>query len=584
MLAAMRRLLPLVLAAACGPTSRAPGPSTPPAAPAADPAAAVTALADEVLAAWIETFPNQAALAGIAGAPDDGLEDNSLAATAAWRAREDAWLARLDALDGDALMGRPEWITHGFLRELVEGSRATRVCRYELWPVNQMSGWPLMVLQLAEVQRVGTAELRAKALARWRLLPRYLDNEIANAREGLKLGYSTPRANVDLVVKQLDELLALPVEESPFFGPARRDAELAPAWTALLADGLYPAMRRQRDFLAGEYRARAREALGVSAHPDGVACYRGTFRAFTTIDRDPEETFRLGGEAVARNLAEAQALAARVFGVSDLPAIVERLRGDPKNRFRSRDEELAFARAAVARAKERMGAAFAVLPRADVVIDPYPAFLEPTASDSYEAAPMDGSRPAKYRINLGRYADMTRSSAEVTAFHETYPGHHLQISLAREMGERHPIVRLVGNSAFAEGWARYSEALAEELGLYGGDHAKIQRRLWPARGMVVDPGLHLRGWTAAQAIAYMKESGRFTDAEVEASVYRISAWPAQLTAYDTGGLEIRALRRKAEEALGPRFDLRAFHRALLENGAVTLPMLRRIIDRWIETQ
>jgi uncharacterized protein (DUF885 family) len=179
---------------------------------------------------------------------------------------------------------------------------------------------------------------------------------------------------------------------------------------------------------------------------------------------------------------------------------------------------------------------------------------------------------------------VTRSAAETTVFHETYPGHHLQIMIARETSKRHPIVQLIGNSAYVEGWARYAEALAEELGLYSSDLARIQRRLWPARGMVADPGLHLRGWTVEQTTTFLKAAGRFTDAEIDALIYRISAWPAQLTAYDTGGIEIKALRRKAEEALGARFDLRAFHQAVLENGAVTLPMLRTIIDRWIETQ
>jgi uncharacterized protein (DUF885 family) len=343
-------------------------------------------------------------------------------------------------------------------------------------------------------------------------------------------------------------------------------------------------MRRHRDFLRDEYRARAREALGVGANRDGAACYAAMFRSFTTIDRTPDETYKLGEEVVARNLAEAQALADKAYGVKELPAIVKRLRKDASNRFKSRDAQLEAARSAVARAKDAMNRAFVVLPRADVIVDPYPAFMEATASDSYEAAPLDGSRPAKYRINLSHHKTDTRSASEVTAFHETYPGHHLQITIARETPDRHPIVALVGNSAFAEGWARYSEALADEMGLYGSDHGKIQRRLWPARGMVADPAFHLRGWTAEKTATYLKAAGRFTDSDIDSLIFRMAAWPAQLTAYDTGGLEFVRLRHKAEEALGARFDLREFHRAVLENGTVTLPMLRRIVDRWIEAE
>lgn len=575
----MRAALLVTVAAACGGTSASPSPASP--AQVAAQSAEVTRIADEVLAAYIQTFPSAASLSGLPGAPDDGLEDNSLTAIAAWQAREDAWHKRLAAIDGNALWGSPAWLTHGLLREYIDASRGFRVCRKELWPVNQFLGWQSAVFQLAEKQRVGTPELRKAALARWRLIPRYLDNEIANAREGLRLGYSTPRLNVDLVIKQLDDLLKLAPRESPFFAPAKRDPELAATWEALLSDQIYPAIRRMHKFLVEEYRDRARTALGVAANPNGVACYRASFRRFTTLDRDPEETFRLGEQTVARNVAETKALAQKAFGTSDLPAIVKRLRDDPANHFGSRDELLAFTRAAVERARAAMDRVFPVLPKTPVIVEPVPAFLEPTASDSYERPSADGSRPGVYRINLGHAAESLRSNTEVTAFHETYPGHHLQIASSLEATDRHPVSKLIGNSAYTEGWARYAEALAEEIGLYSNDVPKIHRRLWPARGMVIDPGLHLRGWTPEQAIKFGKEAGRFTDQEVAALVPRVTVWPAQLTAYDTGGLEIRALRTQAEAALGARFDLRRFHQAALANGIVTLPMLRTIIERWI---
>lgn len=181
-----------------------------------------------------------------------------------------------------------------------------------------------------------------------------------------------------------------------------------------------------------------------------------------------------------------------------------------------------------------------------------------------------------------RYTDTTRSNAEITAFHEAYPGHHLQIGLAQEQTGAHAITRLIGNSAFAEGWARYAEALAEEMGLYSCDFARANRRLWPARGMVVDPGVHLFGWTREQAVAYMQESGRFSPEIAAAAVDRIAVWPGQLTAYDTGALEFFSLREEARKALGERFDIREFHDVVLGNGTVTLPMLRAHVRSWLE--
>ena len=165
--------------------------------------------------------------------------------------------------------------------------------------------------------------------------------------------------------------------------------------------------------------------------------------------------------------------------------------------------------------------------------------------------------------------------------HETYPGHHLQDSVAGEIPAAHPITRLVFNDGYGEGWARYSEALAEEMGLYSSDYALANRRLWPGRGMATDPGIHLFGWSRERAAEFMAESGRMTPDEADATVDRIAVWPAQFTAYDTGGLEFFALRAEAERALGSGFDIRAFHDAVLGNGSVTLPMLRQQVEAWI---
>jgi len=221
------------------------------------------------------------------------------------------------------------------------------------------------------------------------------------------------------------------------------------------------------------------------------------------------------------------------------------------------------------------------MPKSEVLIEPIPAYLEKTASSGYQQGTPDGSRPGIYLINLFEAEAQTKTKAEVTAYHETYPGHHFQISVAAELPRPHLITRLVGCGAYVEGWARYSEALAEEMGLYRSDIARINRRLWPAHGMVVDPGLHVLGWTREKAVAYIRATGRFSEHEAESLVDRIIAWPAQLTSYDTGGLEFFALRRKAEKTLGPNFDVKAFHSELLRHGAVTLPMLREIIDRWM---
>jgi uncharacterized protein (DUF885 family) len=552
--------------------------------PSADAAATrVTAMADEYIKEALSRYPEQAAFLGLADAPQDRLTDNSLTALRAWEEKEDRWAAELVRIDSSSLWGRPEWLTFGYLREMVEASRTARIARSELWPVNHMSGWQAGLAQLAAIQPVGTAERRAQALARWRTVPQYLDTEISNLREGLRLGFTAPKLTVSLVIGQLDALLGAPVESSPFFSPATRDAtpEFKEAWQKLLTAEINPAVRRYRDFLDKEYLAGARDSIGISALPNGSEIYRALFRSATTLDRPAEETFRLGQEAVQKYETEAAAIGQEIAGSSDLAVVRAKIKADPANYFKDREDLLAFSKDAVERARRALPQWFLILPKADVIIEPVPAFLEKTASSGYEAAAADGSRPGTYRINLYQAEKQMRSTMEITAFHETYPGHHFQIALAMEIPGGHLITRIPISGGYIEGWARYSEALAEEMGLYSSAYARIARRLWPAHGMVVDPGIHVMGWTRQQAIDFVFATGRFSEHEAESLIDRVIAIPSQLTSYDTGALEFFALRKKAEEALGPKFDIKAFHDQLLKYGSVTLPMLREIIERWV---
>jgi uncharacterized protein (DUF885 family) len=546
-------------------------------------AAEIIRLANQYVAAFAQQFPEYAEFAGLAEAPHDRLSDNSLAAVAKWRATEDRFATELARIDRTKLWGRPEWTIHGLFRESLEASRGSRVCRTEFWPVSQLTGWQATMAKLADMQPVGTPKARADALARWKDLPRYLSTEMGNLREGLRAGFSTPRRNVELVVAQLDALLAPAPRESPLFGPAKRDgdAAFAAALAEVIEREITPAIRRYRDFLRDEYAPRARTAIAVTAHPDGLACYRAEFRSYTSLDRPPEETFRLGEQRVAQNMKEAVAIGREAFGLESVAKIQQRVRDDPANRFATRQEVLQFARDAVERSRKAIPRWFGRAPEAPIVVEPHPTFVEASASDQYLPPSADGSRPGTYRIKLYKPEDQLRSQSEITAFHEAYPGHHLQISLALEKPAAHPITRLVGTSSFTEGWARYAEALSEEMRLYSLDHARISRRMWPSRGMVVDPGIHVLGWSREQAIDYIRDSGRFAAHEAESLVDRIVMWPGQLTAYDTGALELFALRQRAEKQLGGGFDIRVFHDRLLENGSLTLEMARETMDRWL---
>lgn len=542
----------------------------------------VRSIADDYVRAYTDAFPERAELAGLSGASHLVFSDYSASARLVWERREDAWLAQLRAIDGAALVGTQEWVTYGQLRERLEASVGLRICRAPLWNVNQMEGWQVSLPRVVQLQPVGTTGARQDAVSRWRTFPRYIDTEIANLRDGLQRGYSSPRRNVQLVIAQLDALLAMPENTSPFFSPATRDTDgdFRASWAAVVREAIAPTITRYRGFLATEYVPKARDAMGLAANPDGAACYGASFRSYTTISREPSETVRLGEARVAENERVARRNALEKFGTDDLNALAVRMAADTTQRFASRDAMQSFAQDAVARGARMSLALFSHLPRATVVVEPFPAYLEATASDQYSAAPRDGSRPAAYRINLSHAEEKTRFDAESTVYHETYPGHHLQIGIGGELPSGHPIGLLTGNAAFAEGWARYAETLAEENGFYVESYAPIARRRWPGRGMVVDPGVHLYGWTRARAIDYMV-AGNLSRSEAEILLDRVAVSPAQLTAYDTGGLEFFALRDEARRVLGNRFDLRQFHEQVLGYGRIPLPMLRSSVERWL---
>jgi uncharacterized protein (DUF885 family) len=553
-------------------------------------AARVRRLADTYLAAYFERHPDEATLDGAAGVPHDRLPDDSPGAIARWWLRENAWLAELERIDPAPLAGRPEWVAYGIMRDALEGAVATRLCRFELWNVSPTNGsWLAVVTSLAPVQPVGTDEARRQALARWRAIPGYIAAETANHREGLRVGYTAPRRAVELLLDQLDTLLATPVERSPLDDPARRDG--TPAFGAELArvidEQVVPAMRRYRDFLARQYLPRARTTPGVSALSYGAECYRGSIRATTGLVLTADSIQRLGRATVAELEGEMRAIAERSFGTTDVAGLLARLRGDSAYTFRTREEMLATARAAVARARPALPRWFGRRPRADVVVEPYPAFRERESVGEWNPPAEDGSRPGIYFLSTYDPVHKSRADLEALTFHETLPGHHLQGTIALERGDTIPgIARYFWSPGFGEGWAEYAEQLANEMGLYSSDTARLGALAditLSATLLVVDTGINAFGWTREQAIAYIRDHTGVPELRAAVAVDRYPVWPAQGLSYALGRLEIRRLRAQAESALGAGFDIAAFHDRVLEDGAVPLPLLREKIARWIAT-
>jgi uncharacterized protein (DUF885 family) len=548
----------------------------------ADPATAINEIADRYYATTLELTPEVAYFSGIDLERHDGLEDISLGAIEARHIILSDMLLQLEIVDANSIVGKIEWITHAYLLQELKATVAQRVCRNELWNVSQMSGWHLGYSQIVQLQPIGTPLLREQSLTRWSAFSDYIDQNIQNLEQGLELGYSAPKTVVQRVISQVDGVLSLDTEQSPFYSPAVRDDDevFAAATRGIVEGGIVPALQRYRDFLADTYIESAREELSVTANPNGLKCYEASLQAYTTLERSGKEVFDLGEKTVAANKATVIELGQAAYGLSNFKEIIDAAKADPADRFTSKEELLQFSRDSVLNAEAEMPNWVGSMPTQAVIVVPFADHEEGTGMSAHYR-PAAADRPAEYRIPLHQPEERSRGNAEATAFHEAWPGHHLQVAVGQSMESLHPVTGIIWFSGPGEGWARYAEALAEEMGLYVTKTGPIQRRAWPARGMVVDPGIHLFGWTREQAIAFMLESGRFSPARGDEMVDRIAIMPGQLTAYDSGGLEIFALRKQAQQALGDDFDVREFHDRILENGTIPLLQLRTNIEAWI---
>jgi uncharacterized protein (DUF885 family) len=357
---------------------------------------------------------------------------------------------------------------------------------------------------------------------------------------------------------------------------------------AAIANGIRPAFARLHELLVTEIRPAARppERPGLCHVPGGDEAYRRLVRVHTSLDLAPEDLHRTGLGEIERIDEELEALAARTIGSRSRADAVARLRGDPSLHFGTREEVHTKAVTSLFRAAEAIPAWFGRLPQAQCVVVDMPAHEEEHNTIAYYRHPAeDGSRPGQYYRNAGHPETRPRYEAEVLAYHESIPGHHLQIAIAQELPGLPAFRRYLGPTAFFEGWGLYTERLSDEMGLYTGDLDRIgvlSFDAWRASRLVVDTGMHALGWTRAQAIDFMLEHTALAPNNIVNEVDRYIVLPGQALAYKTGQLELLRLRDEARVRLGPAWDIRAFHDTLLANGAIPLAVLRGVVEAWAE--
>jgi uncharacterized protein (DUF885 family) len=419
-----------------------------------------------------------------------------------------------------------------------------------------------------------------------------LDQHAANLFRGTAADRLPVRAPVERVIDALDGVLASPDDQWALLIPAR---EAHPDWPSTdltafrddlriaVATDVRPALARLRAQLRDEILpcARPNETPGILHLRDGDATYHRLIRMHTSLDIEPDDLHRRGLDEVARINDELRQVGGRALGTDDRPEVLHRLRSDPDLHFRTPAQIVATARAALARANAAVPGWFGVVPRAAcAVVEMGEQEAKHSTIAYYRQPAPDGSRPGQFYINTSAPETRPRYEAEALAYHESVPGHHLQIAIAQELDGLPAFRRHLGTTAFWEGWGLYTERLADEMGLYTGDIDRLgmlSLDAWRACRLVVDTGIHALGWTRQRAIDFMVQNSALARNNIENEVDRYIVWPGQALAYKTGQLAMLRWRREAEAALGPRFDIRAFHDALLGEGALGLTPLEAVV-------
>ena len=555
------------------------------------PSAVLRDLADRYWEARLEASPLFATFLGD-HRYDDRVDDLSEAAEQRQRATWLSFLSEAEAID-EATLDETDQVTRRLLVEELGDAVAGIDDRLVELTSDQMQGIHAELLTMAGQMRAVEPEHARMAVARVRAMGVMLDQASQRFRDGLAAGRTPARACIDRSTNQLDGYLASPIDTDPFAnvaGPADWDGE--EPWRAemraAVVDHLRPAFERYRAVLTDELApvARPDDRAGLCWIDGGEDLYRHLIRLHTGLDLDPQDLHDIGVHEVTEVLpAQYRTIGRRAFDTDDLGEIFQRLLTDPELRYRDADEIVGAARRCLDDATAAMGDWFGILPEAPCVLTPIPDYLAADAPAAYYTPPApDGSRPGEYHVNLHDPSSKGRAETASIAFHEAIPGHHLQLAIAAERTDLPAFRRLSwGHTAYVEGWALYTERLAEEMHLYRSDLdllGMLASDSWRACRLVVDTGLHALGWSRQRAIDFMVEHAPVGREEIETEIDRYIAMPGQALAYKVGQREILRLRADAEARLGADFDLPAFHDVVLGAATVSLAVLGERVAAW----
>jgi uncharacterized protein (DUF885 family) len=508
------------------------------------------------------------------------------------------YLAKLEAIDASKLSGQAR-LTYDIFKLDRELAIESAQFPDELLPLNQSFSLPnlMPVLATGGVHPFQAVKDYDDWLKRVGDFEKWANQAVENMRAGMSKGVVQPRIVMEKVLPQLADMVVSDPKKSLFYQPVTKFPESVPAadrerltaaFTTAIRGQLVPSYKKMHDFVRDEYLPKTRPTVGMSALPQGEAWYAYLVKLQTTTARTPEQIHQTGLDEVARIRGEMEKVLKQVEYQDDLESFFAYLRSEPRFYFTKQDDLLNAYRSLKARVKEGLPKLFSVAPKADFEIRPVETFRAKSASGaSYQSATPDGKRPGVFYVNTYDLKSRPKYMIESIYLHEAEPGHHFQISIQQELEELPRFRRFGGYNAYSEGWGLYSESLGRDLGVYTDPYdyfGALSAEIFRAVRLVVDTGIHAKGWTREQAIEYMSANAALGPSDVVSEVERYIANPGQALAYKTGELKLKELRARAAAALGPNFDVREFHTQVLTEGQLPLDVLEAKIDRWIASK
>ena len=546
---------------------------------------------------WEQTLKRQPEFASSLGDKryNDQVSDYSVKAINDWLAVEQEMLLKLAAIDATGLPDQDQISRELLIHDLTDDQESAEFKEWEM-PVNQMGGiystYPQLVAQLSFT----TAKDYDDWIARLRAIPHAFDQVTANMSLGIDEKRVPPRYLLEKTLEHVKQLATQKPEDSPLALPLKKFPEsISPAeqtrikteMLAAISKQVLPAYQRFARFLEVACIPAGRSEPGISSIPDGARYYRFRVKQSTTTNLTPDQIHQIGLDEVKTDEAEMLAIAQKL-GFQDLKSFRESLKSNPKLKATSREQLLDTYRGYLGPMQAKLPQLFGRLPKSPFEVVPVPDYREKTSAPAYyEPGTADGSRPGRLFINTYNATDRDLYQVEDIAYHEGLPGHHLQISISRELQGMPDFRKFGGYNAFDEGWGLYSERLGKDVGFYKdpySDYGRLQGDIWRAIRLVVDTGVHSQHWTREQMVDYFHQHSTIDETSIQAEVDRYIAWPGQALAYKVGQLEILKLREQAKKELGDKFDIRAFHDHVIDSGALPLDVLDERITTWIKNQ